>query len=38
MIRICYEIITAQRYEILKMNYLLDEMNQKNLEFLPDYY
>jgi uncharacterized protein (DUF305 family) len=38
MIRICYEIITAQRYEILKMNYLLDEMKQKNLEFLPDYY
>jgi uncharacterized protein (DUF305 family) len=38
MIRICYEIITAQRYEILKMNYLLDEMKQKNIEFLPDYY
>ena len=38
MIRICYEIITAQRYEILKMNYILTYLNDNNLEFLPAYY
>ena len=38
MIKICYEIITAQRYEILKMNQILDYMKLNNLEFLPEYY
>jgi hypothetical protein len=38
MIRICYDIITSQRYEILQMNYILDYMNKNDLEFLPDYY
>ena len=38
MLRICYEIITAQRYEILQMNYILEYLNTNNLEFLPHYY
>ena len=38
MIRICYEIITSQRSEILKMNYILEYMKKNNLEFLPEYY
>ena len=38
MIRICYEIITAQRSEILKMNYMLEYLNNKKIEFLPKYY
>ena len=38
MIRICYDIITAQRAEILKMNYILEYLNNNKLEFLPDYY
>jgi len=38
MLRICYEIITAQRYEILQMNYILDYLNTNNLEFLPLYF
>ena len=38
MIRICYEIITAQRSEILKMNYILDYLNKNKLVFLPEYY
>ena len=38
MIRICYEIITAQRSEILKMNYILDYLNHNNIAMLPSYY
>jgi len=38
MLRICYEIITAQRYEILQMNYILEYLNTNNLEFLPLYF
>ena len=38
MIRICYEIITSQRSEILKMNYILEYMNNKKIDFLPNYY
>ena len=38
MIRICYEIITAQRAEILKMNYMLEYLNHNKLDFLPKYY
>ena len=38
MIRICYDIITSQRAEILQMNYILDYMNKNKLEFLPGYY
>ena len=38
MIRICYEIITAQRGEILEMNYMLDYLNNNNMDFLPIYY
>ena len=36
--RICYEIISAQREEILQMNYILEYMNDKKIDFLPDYY
>ena len=38
MIRLCYDIITAQRAEILKMNYILEYMKKNKLEFLPEYY
>lgn len=38
IIRICYEIITSQRSEILKMNYILEYLNNNNIDFLPDYY
>lgn len=38
MIRLCYEIITAQRGEILQMNYILDYLNNNKIEFLPNYY
>jgi len=38
MIRLCYDIITAQRGEILQMNYILDYLNRYKLEFLPNYY
>jgi uncharacterized protein (DUF305 family) len=38
MIRICYEIITAQRGEILQMNYILDYLNKNKIDFLPNYY
>ena len=38
MIRLCYEIITAQRGEILQMNYILDYLNKNKLDFLPNYY
>jgi len=38
MIRLCYEIITAQRGEILHMNYILDYLNKNKIEFLPNYY
>ena len=38
MIRICYEIITAQRSEILQMNYILEYMNNNKIDFLPNYY
>ena len=38
MIRICYEIITSQRAEILKMNQLLDYLTKNNIDFLPYYY
>lgn len=38
MIRLCYEIITAQRGEILHMNYMLDYLNKNKLDFLPNYY
>jgi len=38
MIRLCYEIITAQRGEILQMNYILDYLNKNKIEFLPNYY
>tara|TARA_B110001450_G_scaffold237038_1_gene242972 strand:+ start:797 stop:1414 length:618 start_codon:yes stop_codon:yes gene_type:complete len=38
MIRICYEIITSQRAEILKMNQLLDYLTKNKIEFLPNYY
>ena len=38
MIRLCYEIITAQRGEILEMNYLLDYLNKNKIDFLPNYY
>ena len=38
MIRICYAIITSQRYEILNMNYILDYLNNKKIDFLPSYY
>jgi uncharacterized protein (DUF305 family) len=38
MIKMCYEIITAQRSEILKMNYILDDLNKNKLEFLQEYY
>ena len=38
MIRICYAIITSQRSEILKMNYILEYLNENKLDFLPDYY
>ena len=38
MIRICYEIITTQRSEILKMNYILDYLNHNNISMLPSYY
>lgn len=38
MIRICYEIITTQRSEILKMNYILDYLNYNNISMLPSYY
>ena len=38
MIRLCYEIIIAQRGEILQMNYILDYLNKNKIEFLPNYY
>jgi len=38
MIRLCYEIITAQRGEILHMNYILDYLNKNKIDFLPNYY
>jgi uncharacterized protein (DUF305 family) len=38
MIRICYEIITTQRSEILKMNYILDYLNHNKIDMLPSYY
>jgi uncharacterized protein (DUF305 family) len=38
MIKICYEIIVAQRGEILKMNYILDYMKKNKLEFLQTYF
>jgi uncharacterized protein (DUF305 family) len=38
MIRICYEIITSQRAEILKMNQLLDYLTKNKIDFLPNYY
>ena len=38
MIRLCYDIITAQRGEILQMNYLLDYLKNNNMEFIPSYY
>jgi len=38
MIRLCYDIITAQRGEILQMNYILDYLNKHKIEFLPIYY
>ena len=38
MIRLCYEIITAQRAEILHMNYILDYLNKNKIDFLPNYY
>ena len=38
IIRICYEIITSQRSEILKMNHILEYLYNNKLDFLPDYY
>ena len=38
MIRICYDIITSQRAEILKMNNILDYMITNKIDFLPNYY
>ena len=38
MIRICYEIITSQRAEILKMNQLLNYLTKNKIDFLPNYY
>ena len=38
MMRICYEIITNQRSEILLMNNILSFLNKNNREFLPKYY
>ena len=37
MLRICYEIITSQRYEILEMNYILDYLNHNKIDLLPNY-
>ena len=38
MIHLCYRIITAQRGEILHMNYILDYLNKNKIDFLPNYY
>ena len=37
MIKLCYDIITNQRAEILKMNYLIDYLNNNNLKIIPFY-
>jgi len=38
MIKICYDIISSQRSEILKMNYILKYLKDNNIEMLPKHY
>lgn len=38
MIKICYDIISSQRSEILKMNYILKDLKENKLEMLPKHY